>query len=277
MSLCVNIGFVFNVQLAASRIDQRASCAGLEGAGRTARKPPPLLRSRTLPAIVVPGVNILKAQLGNTKQENTTSPDTRPNKVSALSRFHPARISLSKDDSVTLDVRRKSAISRLCGNGNYGPERGADGGVILRVPAPHVVAARAYRITSPGGGNNALFKLGRLLNNQNSGDKNQMRVEEANVTRRLSWERRDTLNTRLPRSSSIDSMVEAVWAETVTVSPLELPIPPVQEKRMSLRPDRPLALVSPSVGRRMKGQRGINAHEIYNILGSNLQPISPKI
>lgn len=50
------------------RIDQRASCAGLEGAGRTGRKPPPLLRSRTLPAIVVPGVNILQAQLGNYNQ-----------------------------------------------------------------------------------------------------------------------------------------------------------------------------------------------------------------
>lgn len=29
------------------------------------RQPPPLLRSRTLPAIVVPGVNILQAQIGN--------------------------------------------------------------------------------------------------------------------------------------------------------------------------------------------------------------------
>lgn len=58
--------FCYSAQLAAAvRIDQRASCAGLEGAGRTGRKPPPLLRSRTLPAIVVPGVNILQAQLGN--------------------------------------------------------------------------------------------------------------------------------------------------------------------------------------------------------------------
>lgn len=57
--------FLSSAQLAASRIDQRASCAGLEGAGRQARKPPPLLRSRTLPAIVVPGVNILQAQIGN--------------------------------------------------------------------------------------------------------------------------------------------------------------------------------------------------------------------
>ncbi|KAK9712132.1 hypothetical protein QE152_g25053 [Popillia japonica] len=59
-----------NAQLAAARVDQRASCAGLEGASRTAKKPPPLLRSRTLPAIVVPGVNILQAQLGNYNQAN---------------------------------------------------------------------------------------------------------------------------------------------------------------------------------------------------------------
>lgn len=56
----------------------------------------------------------------------------------------------------------------------------------------------------------------------------------------------------MPRSSSIDSMVEAVWSETVLEAPLPI------EKRPSLRPDRTLALVSPSVGRRMKGQRGIN-------------------
>lgn len=63
------ISTCFSAQLAAaSRIDQRASCVGLEGTGRTSRKPPPLLRSRTLPAIVVPGVNILQAQLGNYNQ-----------------------------------------------------------------------------------------------------------------------------------------------------------------------------------------------------------------
>lgn len=56
----------------------------------------------------------------------------------------------------------------------------------------------------------------------------------------------------MPRSSSIDSMVEAVWSETV----LEPSLP--TEKRPSLRPDRTLTLVSPSVGRRMKGQRGVN-------------------
>nr|XP_015838501.1 PREDICTED: uncharacterized protein LOC661343 isoform X4 [Tribolium castaneum] len=181
-----------SAQLAASRIDQRASCAGLEGAARTGRKPPPLLRSRTLPAIVVPGVNILQAQLGNCSPGDVTG----PSRGGLSSRFLSTRVSFSRDDTVALDMRRKSAVSRLCSSGNYGPERGADGTLLLR---------------------------------------------------------RDTLHSRLPRSSSIDSMVEAVWAEEAAAEPVA-----AAEKRPSLRADRPLAIVSPSVGRRMKGQRGIN-------------------
>lgn len=56
----------------------------------------------------------------------------------------------------------------------------------------------------------------------------------------------------MPRSSSIDSMVDAVWAETVPE------VLSSTEKRPSLRPEKSSVLVSPSVGRRMKGQRGIN-------------------
>lgn len=53
-------------------------------------------------------------------------------KNSISSRFHSAKVSFSRDDSAALDLRRKSAVSRLCGNGNYGPERGSDGTLILR-------------------------------------------------------------------------------------------------------------------------------------------------
>lgn len=66
--------------------------------------------------------------------------------------------------------------------------------------------------------------------------------------------RRDTVSNRLPRSVSIDSMVDTIWAEpTETVEPISVP-----EKRLSVRSERALGLVSPSVGRRMKGQRGVN-------------------
>ncbi|KAK4874871.1 hypothetical protein RN001_014231 [Aquatica leii] len=231
------------------RIDQRASCAGLEtGTGRASRKPPPLLRSRTLPAIVVPGVNILQAQLGNYNQDVQSPTSTHMgHRVSLTPRCHSAKV---WDDCVTVDARRKSAISRLCGSGNYGPERGADGTVLLRVPAPHVVAARAYRISSPSTSGTGLYKLTRLLNQS---AKHQMIVDDTNVPRRLSWERKLS-NTRLPRSSSIDSMVETIWADSIS----EATTPPPVEKRPSIRLERPLALVSPTVGRRMKGQRGIN-------------------
>ncbi|XP_018321711.1 uncharacterized protein LOC108734587 isoform X2 [Agrilus planipennis] len=226
------------------RIDQRASCAGLE-TGAASKKPPPLLRSRTLPAIVVPGVNILQAQLGN-----YNSQDTRGQLWAPRGSLAPKSPKIW-DEAEVLETRRKSAFSRICGTGNYGPERGADGTVVLRVPAPHVVAAKAYRITSPSNtsSSSGFQKLSKFLN---QGTKNQNVVDDSNVPRRLSWERRDQTDSRIPRSSSIDSMVETVWTED------SLTAIPCIEKRPSLRPERTLALVSPSVGRRMKNQRSLN-------------------
>ncbi|XP_066139820.1 ankyrin repeat and fibronectin type-III domain-containing protein 1 isoform X3 [Euwallacea fornicatus] len=248
-----------NAQLAAARFDQRTSCVGLEGSANR-RIPPPLLRSRTLPAIVVPGVNILQAQLGNYGRDQNHSPYT--SKSGLAGRLSAARASLHKEDAASLENRRKSAISRLCGSGSYGPERSEDGSLILKVPSPHVVAARAYRMpTSPQPGPStcgAFSKISKLLTPGSS--KNQIVIDESNVIRRLSWERRDPLNNRLPRSSSIDSMVEAVWSET-PISPSESPISITitSDKRTSLRPDKALGLMSPSVGRRVKGQRATNA------------------
>lgn len=54
-------------------------------------------------------------------------------------------------------------------------------------------------------------------------------------------------------------MVEAVWAESVETPSENIMVHSPIEKRPSLRAERTsLTLVSPSVGRRMKGQRGIN-------------------
>ncbi|XP_050299390.1 uncharacterized protein LOC126738206 isoform X2 [Anthonomus grandis grandis] len=248
------------VQLAAARPDQRASCVGLEG-GASRKLPPPLLRSRTLPAIVVPGVNILQAQLGNYGGKVNDANSLQVPNCQKSGRLSLARVSFSREDPASLETRRKSAISRLCGSGYYGPERSDDGGLMLRVPSPHVVAARAYRMQpaspQPGTSTGAFSKISKLLTPGSS--KTQIVIDDSNVIRRLSWERRDPLNNRLPRSSSIDSMVEAVWSE-MPISPSEsLPIPAITEKRSSLRPDKALALVSPSVGRRVKGQRATNA------------------
>uniref|UniRef100_T1HL90 Uncharacterized protein n=1 Tax=Rhodnius prolixus TaxID=13249 RepID=T1HL90_RHOPR len=44
--------------------------AVLENNGEKPRAPPPLLRSRTLPAIVVPGISILQAQIDSKFKED---------------------------------------------------------------------------------------------------------------------------------------------------------------------------------------------------------------
>lgn len=54
-------------------------------------------------------------------------------KMGFPTRYHPGRVSFSRDDTAALDVRRKSAVSRLCSSGNYGPERNSDGTLILRL------------------------------------------------------------------------------------------------------------------------------------------------
>ncbi|GBP19923.1 hypothetical protein EVAR_11313_1 [Eumeta japonica] len=65
---------------------------------------------------------------------------------------------------------------------------------------------------------------------------------------------------QLPRSTSIDSVVEAVYARRAEPPP---PIVP--------RADRALSLVSPAVGRRAKGQRGQAADNDRNILAYNTE------
>lgn len=49
-----------------------------------------------------------------------------------------------------------------------------------------MVAARAYRISSPSTSGTGLYKLTRLLN---QGPKQPAAVDDTNVPRRLSWER----------------------------------------------------------------------------------------
>jgi hypothetical protein len=72
--------------------------------------------------------------------------------------------------------------------------------------------------------------------------------------------RRDMNQSQLSRSSSIDSIVEAVsvgWGDKETVSNALQPQRRAPSPLLS-RPERPALLVSPSVGRRMKGQRAVS-------------------
>lgn len=81
----------------------------------------------------------------------------------------------------------------------------------------------------------------------------------------------------MTRSSSIDSMVDAVWTESSSsgggTSPTKrgsLLAPPRLSYADLHRPS--LALVSPSVGRRMKGQRGVNGMyllQLHILCGNN--------
>lgn len=87
--------------------------------------------------------------------------------------------------------------------------------------------------------------------------------------------RRDT-NGRIPRSSSIDSMVEAVWNETprTSLTPTTLPVPQPHQQQQQQQPtptpqylqinygntgsnSRRESLLSPSAGRRNKQNRSI--------------------
>jgi hypothetical protein len=76
--------------------------------------------------------------------------------------------------------------------------------------------------------------------------------------------------SQLSRSSSIDSVVEATsgcWGEQEPSSkslqlPRRLPSPLLH------RPERPVLLVSPSVGRRMKGQRAVTGKQWRHKLAS---------
>lgn len=87
--------------------------------------------------------------------------------------------------------------------------------------------------------------------------------------------RRDHANSRIPRSSSIDSMVEAVWSETPRTSLTLSPPPQTQSTTASGSTtaqtpqylhinygntgsiSRRESLLSPSTGRRTKQNRGI--------------------
>ncbi|PZC82279.1 hypothetical protein B5X24_HaOG210835 [Helicoverpa armigera] len=88
-------------------------------------------------------------------------------------------------------------------------------------------------------------RLARLLTQGVRGTPEDIAID---THRRLSWERRES-GGQLPRSASIDSVVEAAicarHSEPSQPTTLQLP-----------RADRAFSLASPVVGRRAKTQRG---------------------
>ncbi|XP_058794771.1 LOW QUALITY PROTEIN: ankyrin repeat and fibronectin type-III domain-containing protein 1 [Phymastichus coffea] len=228
-------------------------------------RPAPLLRSRTLPAIVAPGLNILQVQL-----------DAR------YPRKPPAGLLEPGDDADAPGrAKRDSSVSH-CGrllaprisftDDGLGERRVSDTGPSCpRQSAFREASARSTgKLNSCGfAGSQPLTKLARLLNQRPSfvppGD---------DVPRRLSWERRERASSSscLPRSGSIDSVAE--WsslaldggaapppvADVALLGARRLGEQPAQKRSSSpllgSRSDR-LSLASPGAGRKIKGQRTV--------------------
>ncbi|XP_049533524.1 uncharacterized protein LOC125950010 isoform X3 [Anopheles darlingi] len=112
--------------------------------------------------------------------------------------------------------------------------------------------------------NSAIYRLARIINQTTKTNSNclQQTINDDSA-RRLSWERRDKTNKPIPRSSSIDSMVDAVWSEFPSSAPgsarnsvsTQLP----SNLNIFLGSTRRESMLSPSSNRRTKQQRGVYA------------------
>ncbi|XP_043503339.1 uncharacterized protein LOC122524904 isoform X4 [Polistes fuscatus] len=223
-------------------------------------RPAPLLRSRTLPAIVAPGLSILQAQIDARYNSSTTgvsiTPPTTDNAISA------------KRGSTT-PYSTKLLTPRISFTDDTIERRVSDSGPGSReFPKEH--STRIGRLsTSSIGGSQPLNRLVRLLNQRPSF------TPSDEIPRRLSWERRECSATGscLPRSSSIDSVAE--WGLTGGVGTVSgsngiraassyglfVEQPPPRRSPSPLlgtRSDR-LSLASPGIGRRVKGHRAVVA------------------
>ncbi|XP_068983302.1 ankyrin repeat and fibronectin type-III domain-containing protein 1 isoform X3 [Bombus flavifrons] len=230
------------------------------GARGPGGRPAPLLRSRTLPAIVAPGLSILQAQI-----------DARYNASAGLS--VPESGTSTKRGS-TVSHCTKLLTPRISFTDDTIERRVSDSGPTRESSKEH--STRSGRLsTSSIGGSQPLTRLARLLNQRPSF------TPSDEIPRRLSWERRDCSATSscLPRSSSIDSVAEwsiAGGVGTVSASNavnagssygLFADQPPPRRSPSPLlgsRSDR-LSLVSPNIGRRVKGHRAVL--ELYSLQG----------
>ncbi|XP_006610986.1 uncharacterized protein LOC102673797 isoform X6 [Apis dorsata] len=237
--------------------------------GRGARgpggRPAPLLRSRTLPAIVAPGLSILQAQIDARYVNNAASTglsvppvdggsSTKRGSTASHCRLLAPRISFT-DETIERRV--------------------SDSGPPTRESSKEHSTRSGRLSTSSIGGSQPLTRLARLLNQRPSF------IPSDEIPRRLSWERRDcsTTSSCLPRSSSIDSVAE--WniaggvgtingSNTVNAGSsygLFADQPPPRRSPSPLlgaRGDR-LSLVSPNIGRRVKGHRAVL--ELYSLQG----------
>nr|XP_031832655.1 uncharacterized protein LOC116426992 isoform X4 [Nomia melanderi] len=219
-------------------------------------RPAPLLRSRTLPAIVAPGLSILQAQI-----------DARYNAAAGLSVATPCEGATSGKRGSTASHCTKLLAPRISFTDDTIERRVSDSGPVTRESSKE--HSRSGRLSTTSiGGSQPLTRLARLLNQR------QSYTPSDEIPRRLSWERRDCSATSscLPRSSSIDSVAEwgigggvgTVCGSNNANATAGYGIFEQQAARRSPSPllgarsDR-LSLVSPNIGRRVKGHRAVLA------------------
>ncbi|XP_055585347.1 uncharacterized protein LOC129738182 [Uranotaenia lowii] len=127
--------------------------------------------------------------------------------------------------------------------------------------------------------NSAIYRLARIINQttkaipadsgKGGGGNNLQYQSNDDSARRLSWERRDPGSKPMPRSSSIDSMVDAVWSEFPASAPGSARNSVSNQSSQSttnvpsnlnifLSSNRRESMLSPSSNRRSKQQRGIS-------------------
>ncbi|XP_067208012.1 ankyrin repeat and fibronectin type-III domain-containing protein 1 isoform X9 [Linepithema humile] len=227
-------------------------------------RPAPLLRSRTLPAIVAPGLSILQAQI-----------EARYAVTTGISVIPPSmdNTACAKRGS-TASHCTKLLTPRISFTDDTIERRVSDSGPVGRELSKEHSARSGRLSTSSIGGSQPLNRLARLLNQRPSF------TPSDEIPRRLSWERRDysTTSSCLPRSNSIDSMAE--WGLTGGIGTVSgnnsvsagssyglFVEPPPRRSPSPLlgaRGDR-LSIVSPNIGRRVKGHRAVV--ELHSLQG----------
>ncbi|XP_041761847.1 uncharacterized protein LOC121588212 isoform X1 [Anopheles merus] len=123
--------------------------------------------------------------------------------------------------------------------------------------------------------NSAIYRLARIINQTTKTSTNCLQhTVNDDSARRLSWERRDKTNKPIPRSSSIDSMVDAVWSEFPPSVPgsarnsVSTQIP--SNLNIFLGSNRRESMLSPSSNRRSKQQRGISEISLPELVTRSL-------
>ncbi|XP_024940813.1 uncharacterized protein LOC107267862 isoform X3 [Cephus cinctus] len=221
-------------------------------------RPAPLLRSRTLPAIVAPGLNILQAQI-----------DARYNAASTGTAFVSSgaeQLSTAKRGSTASHYTKLLTPRISFTDDTVAERRVSDSGPGNRESYKDNSTRSGRLSTASISGSQPLTRLARLLNQRPSFTLSD------EIPRRLSWERREgstSTSSCLPRSSSIDSVAE--WGLIGGVGGIGSVIssgssyglmadaPPPRRSPSPLlgaRSDR-LSLVSPNIGRRVKGHRAV--------------------